>query len=247
MPSPARARPKPSHEAPDVRDGLRKPIRMRSAVRREQIVNASIRLIGEYGVRGTTMSRVAEAVGLTPMAIYRHFPDKTALLQESSARLVAKTVDWLRSSSAPSVVERLREIGEAHGPLLSANVRDYSAPMMQFVTLTPGESDLYECGVTGSAPVSRILSGLVDEGRAQGTIRPDVDPSVFAREWVAWAQGEDIGYVIGLRTGTFSREPYLRILHLILSDIATPGVLEVPSAERASCVRAPQEVPPSLV
>jgi AcrR family transcriptional regulator len=174
------------------------------------------------------MHRVAEAVGLTPMAIYRHFPNKAALLQEASARLVAKTVEWLRSSSHPSVILRLCEIGEAHGPRLSASVRDYSAPMMQFVTLTPGESDLYECGLTGSAPVNQILIAIVEEGKNQGTVRPDVDPSVFVRQWVAWAQGEDIGYIIGARTGSFSREPYLRLLHMILRDIATPGVFETP-------------------
>lgn len=228
MSSPAAPRHTAAQEADAERSTGRKQTRMRTADRREQILAASIRLVGEYGVRGTTMHRVAEAVGLTPMAIYRHFPNKAALLQEASARLVAKTADWLGSSSHPLVIQRLREIGEAHGPFLSANVRDYSAPMMQFVTLTPRESDLYECGLTGSAPVSQILSKFVEEGKNQGTIRPDIDPSVFVHEWVAWAQGGDIGYIIGARTGSFSREPYLRVLYLILRDIATPGVFEMP-------------------
>ncbi len=226
MSSPGAPRHTTARETDAERSTRRKQTRMHTADRREQILAVSIRLVGEYGVRGTTMHRVAEAVGLTPMAIYRHFPNKAALLQEASARLVARTADWLRSSSHPSVIQRLREIGEAHGPLLSANVRDYSAPMMQFVTLTPGESDLYECGLTGSAPIGQILSKFVEEGKNQGTIRPDIDPSVFVHEWVAWAQGEDIGYIIGARTASFSREPYLRVLYLILRDIATPGVFE---------------------
>jgi AcrR family transcriptional regulator len=241
MSSPAAPHHAAAREAAANRNTGRKQTRMRTADRREQILAASIRLIGEYGVRGTTMHRVAEAVGLTPMAIYRHFPNKAALLQEASARLVAKTADWLRSSSHPSVIQRLREIGEAHGPSLSASVRDYSAPMMQFVTLTPGESDLYECGLTGSAPVSQILSGFVEEGKNQGTIRPDIDPGVFVHEWVAWAQGEDIGYIIGARTGSFSREPYLRLLHLILRDIATPGVFETPVAPECPSGADPPE------
>jgi AcrR family transcriptional regulator len=239
--SPAAPHHAAAREADANRNTGRRQTRMRTADRREQILAASIRLVGEYGVRGTTMHRVAEAVGLTPMAIYRHFPNKAALLQEASARLVTRTADWLRSSSHPSIIQRLREIGEAHGPLLSANVRDYSAPMMQFVTLTPGESDLYECGLTGSAPVSQILGTFVEEGKSQGTIRPDIDPGVFVREWVAWAQGEDIGYIIGARTARFSREPYLRVLYLILRDIATPEVFEMPVVPRCPQLTPPPE------
>jgi AcrR family transcriptional regulator len=45
-----------------------------------RVVGAARRLVEKDGIDGVTMRRVAEAVSITPMAIYRHFPDRAALL-----------------------------------------------------------------------------------------------------------------------------------------------------------------------
>ena len=45
-----------------------------------RIFIAARELFDEDGLEGLSMRKVAEKVGITPMAIYRHFPDKDALL-----------------------------------------------------------------------------------------------------------------------------------------------------------------------
>ena len=45
-----------------------------------RIIIASRRLLDKEGAEAVTMRRVAKAVGITPMAIYRHYADRTALL-----------------------------------------------------------------------------------------------------------------------------------------------------------------------
>jgi len=45
-----------------------------------KIAIASRRLLDKEGTEAVTMRRVAKAVGITPMAIYRHYPDRAALL-----------------------------------------------------------------------------------------------------------------------------------------------------------------------
>jgi AcrR family transcriptional regulator len=47
--------------------------------RREQILDAAMRLIPQYGVRATTMEQIAEAAGISAPAIYWHFASKEAL------------------------------------------------------------------------------------------------------------------------------------------------------------------------
>jgi AcrR family transcriptional regulator len=47
---------------------------------------AADRLLREHGVSAVTTRRVAREVGVTAMAIYRHFQDKTALLEALVAR-----------------------------------------------------------------------------------------------------------------------------------------------------------------
>lgn len=46
-----------------------------------RILRAARTLFEREGADGVTMRRVAAAVGLTPMALYRHFPNRDALLR----------------------------------------------------------------------------------------------------------------------------------------------------------------------
>ena len=46
----------------------------------ERIAKAARLLLDKEGVEGVTMRRVAKAVGITPMALYRHYPDRAGLL-----------------------------------------------------------------------------------------------------------------------------------------------------------------------
>ena len=50
----------------------------------ERILRAARALFERGGAQSVTMRRVADAVGLTPMAIYRHFPNREALLKRIS-------------------------------------------------------------------------------------------------------------------------------------------------------------------
>jgi DNA-binding transcriptional regulator YbjK len=45
-----------------------------------RIAAAARRLLDKEGTEAVTMRRVAAAVGVTPMAIYRHYPDRASLL-----------------------------------------------------------------------------------------------------------------------------------------------------------------------
>lgn len=46
----------------------------------QRIGKAARRLLDKGGAEAVTMRRVAKAVGITPMAVYRHYPDRAALL-----------------------------------------------------------------------------------------------------------------------------------------------------------------------
>jgi len=52
----------------------------RTIPRKEQIVNAARRLVIKYGSENVTVRRIAEEVGFTEAAIYRHFKSKKDIL-----------------------------------------------------------------------------------------------------------------------------------------------------------------------
>jgi AcrR family transcriptional regulator len=54
---------------------------------REQIIDAAVALLREAPDDPLTMARVGNAVGLTPMALYRHFKDRDELMDEVVGRI----------------------------------------------------------------------------------------------------------------------------------------------------------------
>ncbi|MFC3813839.1 TetR/AcrR family transcriptional regulator [Lysobacter sp. GCM10012299] len=73
-----------------------------------RILRAAQALFDREGAQGVTMRRVAAAVGLTPMAIYRHFPNREALLKRmSDDSFDAIARHWHARGSGGDVGERL--------------------------------------------------------------------------------------------------------------------------------------------
>ncbi|HET8554464.1 MAG TPA: TetR/AcrR family transcriptional regulator [Rhodanobacteraceae bacterium] len=72
---------------------------MRRRTTAEKILRAAYDLFDREGADAVTMRRVAEAVGITPMAIYRHFASREALLKKISDenfQAVARKLDACR-------------------------------------------------------------------------------------------------------------------------------------------------------
>jgi AcrR family transcriptional regulator len=201
-----------------VASTVQKRIHMDSADRRAQVVRATIRLVGVYGIAGTTIARIAQELGLSEMAAYRHFKNKTEILAQSHQQLLDRALDWMRCSSHPSVIERLRQIGQAHAVMLSSDVEMYTAPMLQFMMTPQGDPFKSEQSRQLSA-LFELITEIIDEGKAQGSVRQDLNSEVFLHLWISWAQAEDAHY-LAVGDKKFLREPHLRMLDLILADIS---------------------------
>lgn len=74
----------------------------------ERILRAARALFERGGVEAVTMRAIAKAVGITPMAIYRHFPNREALLQrisDDSFHEIAR--HWSARNDGSDVIARL--------------------------------------------------------------------------------------------------------------------------------------------
>jgi AcrR family transcriptional regulator len=61
--------------------------------RRERILVAACEIFVEKGIEQTSMREIAAASGITPVTLYRYFPDRHPIAIEIAARMVARIVD----------------------------------------------------------------------------------------------------------------------------------------------------------
>lgn len=69
---------------------------------RDDVAEAALRILDEYGLPDLTMRRLAAALSVQPSALYWHFPNKQTLLAELADRIVARTATPTATSTATS-------------------------------------------------------------------------------------------------------------------------------------------------
>jgi TetR/AcrR family fatty acid metabolism transcriptional regulator len=178
--------------------------RLPGAARRSQITTATLRLVAEHGLAGASMSRIAEAVSLSNAALYRHFTSREDILIAAHDVLIERVFAWLRSSKPPLVIDRLRDMGRSHAQVFSKDIEGFNAPMFQFICWIPKDR------VRAHVVARRIemlewYADLIEEGKAQGCIRADIETDLIVAELFAWIWWEDLSYLEGLDTAVTLR------------------------------------------
>ena len=79
--------------------------------RRQEIIDAAMVIADEGGLDAVSMRTVADHVGVTPMALYRHFSNKTALLDGMLERVVTSLPT---ARKAGTWDERLTALADAY-------------------------------------------------------------------------------------------------------------------------------------
>lgn len=163
----------------------------------EKILRAAHRLFDREGADAVTMRRVADAVGITPMAIYRHFPNRDALLKKlSDDSFNTAASEWKAHANSPDILKRL--------VALATPYLDYALahPHLFDHAFSARRDDARRYPEDFRAGLSLTLNVVVEaivEGMAQGVLKQD-DPHDVAM--AIWAQQH--GLIALYRAGRFS-------------------------------------------
>jgi AcrR family transcriptional regulator len=89
----------PGKPSPDSARQIRslEPRQERSRESERKLMKAAAEVLGQHGVEGTTIPRIAAHAGLTPGAIYRRFSDKDALLEAVVLTIMERQDERLRT------------------------------------------------------------------------------------------------------------------------------------------------------
>jgi AcrR family transcriptional regulator len=83
------------------------PQQARSRESMRKLLKAAAEVLGQHGLEGATIPRIAQHAGLTPGAIYRRFPDKDALLETVIIRILERQDERLRMMFTPAMARQI--------------------------------------------------------------------------------------------------------------------------------------------
>lgn len=192
--------------------------------RRAEIAAAALEIVGEYGVQGTTMSRIAEAVGISGPALYKHFAGRTEILEAALDLLQKRVTSWLDSSDHPDAVERLRELGTGHASTVAANYEGVVAPLFEFVAASPRSELKEQMGRRQRQTLQRFID-ILEDGQRQGCIRRDIDTLVVAWSLLGVTWMENVAMLEGVDEFV-SDGISARMVEAILAGISTRSAPE---------------------
>lgn len=170
---------------------------MTGAERKAQIVDVVLRLVNENGVEGTTTARIAREAGVTEPTLYQYFQSRRDMLLAALDVVFDRATEVVESSHEGDAVERLRKIGQYHTRETMAKQLGFVNPLFEFV-VAPPETGLRDRVRSRNLVIRDSLAAIVEEGKAQGRIRPDVDPKRVAWRVMGFYWFEDVSSLMDL-------------------------------------------------
>lgn len=163
----------------------------------EKILRAAHKLLDREGADAVSMRRVAEAVGITPMAIYRHFANREALLRRlSDDAFDTSAQSWAKRANHRDVLQRLRALMEPYVDYALAHPHLFDHA---FSARRDDARRYPEDFHARRSPTFNVALDTVIEGMAQGVLKKD-DPHDVTM--AIWAQQH--GLITLYRAGRFS-------------------------------------------
>lgn len=190
--------------------------------KRRRIVEAVLTLVTKHGVQWATTARIAATVGVSEPTLYRTFRNRKEMLLAAADEIWEQRHSELESFEASDAMDFLRKICASH----TAGIR--TTRVVRFITelaVSHTGDGLREHIRDLQFDNVRRLAEVVDQGKAEGSIRSDVDPweAAWSIQTVYWL--EAMARLHGLEdhvlTGFSSRR-----FQAILDDIAAQQAAE---------------------
>ena len=157
--------------------------------RRERTVETVVALCGEEDPATLTTGRIAQRMGVTQGALFRHFPNKEAIW-EAVVAWVAERVMARVGAAGEGVEDPLRALEAmflAHVAFIAEHPGVPRLLMGQLQQPRPGPASRMVKGLL--ATYRQRLTGRLEEARHRGQLRSGLDLEVAAAQFIGCLQG----------------------------------------------------------
>jgi AcrR family transcriptional regulator len=209
----------------DLKDRPRE--RLQADVRKDQIVQTVLKLVGERGADAVSTQLIADSIGRSQGIVFRHFPTKEALwsdvigwLQENLEQVWTRAIAPQRAHQPP--LQRLKQIFLGHLEM----IQNYPA-LAQIVMSDhlrheyPSIDDRFK---TLHLAYDKHVKGLLDEAVRAGEVSRTIDVEDAATLYFCAIQGLGFQFAIaGLRSNQLKKHG-ARIFALFLRALASERI-----------------------
>jgi AcrR family transcriptional regulator len=142
-----------------------------TATTAQKIARAARRLLHKEGVDGVTMRRVSSAVGITPMALYRHYPNRDGLLNALSDQgFVDLAAKLAQLQLAAGIDHQLLQILDVFLDHAFDHPRLFE---LMFLTRREGARQYPEDFKTRKSPTANVSADVIASAMESGYLRKD--------------------------------------------------------------------------
>lgn len=172
---------------------------------KDRILSAAKAVLEGEGIDGLTIRRVAQRAELSPMALYRHFADKDALLNALMEDGLAAWEKIVRGIRARGPLEWLDALGEAYLDFALTQPHRFDAA---FFLPAPAARRFPDDFAAGRSPVIAMVMARIDQAKDEGRLR-DKPTLEAALALAAFGQG----FVSMHRAKRFASEKQFKTLY----------------------------------
>ncbi|HEY8949908.1 MAG TPA: TetR/AcrR family transcriptional regulator [Rhizomicrobium sp.] len=135
---------------------------------KDQILAAARAAFDRDGPEGLSMRDIAKEVGITPMAIYRHYENKQALIDALVLDALGEWSDLVAAIPEQAPLDWMRAIGKAHLDFALEKPRRYEAAFLTHSTKARRYPDDF---LAGHSPAGTLQLRLINTMITQGMLK----------------------------------------------------------------------------
>jgi AcrR family transcriptional regulator len=164
-------------------------VRKDTAIRQKEIILAARKLIVKYGSEHVTVRKMAQEIGVTEAAIYRHFKSKRDVLSFLIDDIEDTLVNDINNNYPGNLnsMQILENIVMAHVSSIEQRRGVTFQVIAEVISL--GDKKLNKKISEVIKKYIELIQGILDNGIKNGIIRSDIDSKAAARMFFSMTQG----------------------------------------------------------
>lgn len=155
-------------------------------VTRHELLAAAVQALARSGYEGARVADIARSAGLSPAAIYHHFPSRTDLLDAAMAEVAPDLLaELLEAGRTGSVIGAFRAVGSG----LTSRDETVGPLLLEFVLTAARDHSVAGAVSAMFATHEQAAADLVRSGQERGEVDADLDADALTRLTFLLAMG----------------------------------------------------------